>query len=643
MIVATAGHVDHGKTSLVKQITGIDTDRLDEEKKRGLSISLGYAFLQVGDGKAIGFIDVPGHKRFINTMIAGVSSIDLALIVVAADDGIMPQTAEHIEVLRFLGIRNYVLAVTKIDRVSNRRATEVSAQVLKLLGHPCPVFPIDNISASGIPALQNYLSLTARTMKAKSDSGYFRLSVDRSFNLKGIGLIVTGTAVSGSISEGDVLYLMPMRSSVRVRSIHAQDNKVTTGVAGQRCALNLVGIDNSAVNRGDWLTSQSEARVTDRFDCKLRISNSIKFSIKHYARVKLYLGAKRESANLCIIEKKELGNQLKSGDEIFAQIIVSSKTICHCGDAFILRDDSESVLVGGGMILNPFAKPIKKNSATLIKNLQVLESGLPESYLRHLLIEEGGLVDLDQFRSLWNMREDEITSLIDSTFKMVDIAQIPIQFGDYMVSKETCDAVDQSILDCMRVWHESNPRSEGAVLDAFKKKLSVQHELMLVDSRFSELVKAGVINIKSGIVSLSKFQSTIEANQSEFQMLTEAAIRQYGLKIPSLGDLKANDSLKHANLESMLWSLVKSGRLHAFGKQRFISSETLRDLAKSVISLSMKMPEFSIVDVKKHIGIGRNLTVELMEYFDLIRFTARKGNFRTVIDHELPEKLPKDK
>ena len=195
----------------------------------------------------------------------------------------------------------------------------------------------------------------------------------------------------------------------------------------------------------------------------------------------------------------------------------------------------------------------------------------------------------------------------------------------------------------MRVWHDSNPRSQGAVLDVFKKKMSAQHELMLVDNRFSELVKAGVIKIKNGSVSLSKFQSTIEANQSEYHMLIEAAIRQCGLKIPSLGDLKSNDSLKHANLERMLWSLVKSGRLHAFGRQRFVSSETLHDLAKSISSLSMKMPEFSIVDVKKHIGIGRNLTVELMEYFDLIRFTARKGNCRTVIDHELPKKLLKKK
>ena len=639
MIVATAGHVDHGKTSIIKQITGIDTDRLAEEKKRGLSINLGYAFQQVSDGCVIGFIDVPGHRRFINTMIAGVSCIDLALIVVAADDGVMPQTVEHIEVLRLLGIRSYVLAVTKTDRVPEHRASEVATQILELLEESCPVFLVDNINARGIIPLKDYLSLKAKTHQAKSDSGYFRLSIDRSFKLKGIGCVVTGTVISGSISEGDPLQLMPKELSVKVRSIHAQDKKATIGRAGQRCAFNLVGIDNAKIDRGDWLTAKEIALVTDRCDAKLTISSSIKFPIKHFARVKLYLGAKRESANLYIIERGKVGNQLKAGDEIFVQIIVSEKIVCHCGDAFILRDDSESILLGGGVILNPLAEKVKRNDATLIRHLQVLESGSPASYLRHKLVEEGGLLNLNKFRSLWNMRDDETQTLIGSTFNNDESTQILVQFEDYLVSKKTCDKVDRSIIDFLRIWHDSNPSKEGVDSDTVMTQLRTQYELELIDNRFSDLVREGMIKRKSGKVSLSTFKPTSEITQDKLEHLVEAYIRDYGVKIVSLSDLKADEALSHRDLELALWSLVKKDRLHAFGKRRFVSNETLSNLAQSISSLSARVPKFSVVDVKKHIGIGRNLTVELLEYFDVIRFTLRKGNYRTVIDHALPAKL----
>ena len=643
MIVATAGHVDHGKTSVIKQITGVDTDRLDEEKKRGLSINLGYAFQQVSDGNVLGYIDVPGHKRFINTMIAGVSCIDLALIVVAADDGMMPQTIEHIEVLRLLGIRSYVLAVTKTDRVPKSRSIEVANEVLELLGDSCPVFFVDNINAKGIIPLRDYLSLKAKTHKEKSDSGHFRLSIDRSFKLKGIGLVATGTAISGSVSEGDVLQLMPKGLPVRIRSIYAQDKKVGIGRAGQRCAFNLVGIDNAKIDRGDWITAREVALVTDRFDAKLRISSYIKFSIKHFARVKLYLGAKRESANICLIDKEKVGSKLRAGDEIFVQIIVLEKIVCHCGDAFILRDDSESILLGGGVVLNPFAHKIKKNDATVVSHLQILESGLPENYLRHLLVQEGRLVDLNQFRSLWNMRDDEIKTFIESAFETDEVARFRVQLKDYLVSKKTCDVIDQSILDYLGIWHDSNPGGGGVGVNIVIDHLLTQYESILIENRFSELLKVGVIKRKGGKVCLSELQPGSDASQYEFERLVEASITRFGAKVPSLADLKADDALTNKDLERTLWSLVKKDRLHAFGKQRFVSHETLSNLAQSVSSLSSEIPKFSVADVKKHIGIGRNLTVELMEYFDKIRFTLRKGNVRIVVDHDLPSRLLKTK
>ena len=222
MIVATAGHVDHGKTSLVKNLSGVDTDNLDEEKRRGLSINLGYAYLQADADTTIGFIDVPGHSRFINTMIAGVSSIDLALLIVAADEGLMPQTIEHIEVLSLLNISQYVVVISHIDRVEIVRAKEVAKSVQEKLGLRCPVFEVNNLNGAGIDNLKKYLVDTAKQQKAKCRRGYFRLSIDRSFLLKGIGLVVTGTAISGMVTEGDKLFLLPDNREVRVRGIYSE-------------------------------------------------------------------------------------------------------------------------------------------------------------------------------------------------------------------------------------------------------------------------------------------------------------------------------------------------------------------------------------------------------------------------------------
>ena len=240
MIVATAGHVDHGKTSLVQQLTGVDTDRLEEEKRRGLSINLGFAYRYVNEHISIGFIDVPGHNRFINTMISGVSSIDMALIVIAADDGPMPQTLEHLEVLRLLGVSEFTVVITRIDRVDCARLEEAKREVEELLDCSCPVFPVNNLDGTGIERLVDYLEERARESEQKLDHGHFRLAIDRAFLLKGTGLVVTGTAVSGTVDVGDQLHITPRKLPVRVRRIHAQDQEVQTGRVGQRCALNTL-------------------------------------------------------------------------------------------------------------------------------------------------------------------------------------------------------------------------------------------------------------------------------------------------------------------------------------------------------------------------------------------------------------------
>ena len=302
MIVATAGHVDHGKTFLVRNLTGVETDRLEEEQRRGLSISLGYAYWRPDDTTTIGFIDVPGHRRFINNMISGVSGIDLGLLVVAADDGPMPQTREHLQVMQLLGVEDYLLVISKCDRVSERRVTEVCDQTALLLPTGTPTFRISNTSGDGIDELRAELERRARDWSARTAKGHFRMSIDRAFTLQGLGLVVTGTVASGVVENGEILTLQPHGVPLRVRNIHTQDRPAAIGRAGERCALNVSGdVHKDDIDRGDWVVADNAIDSTTRFDSRIRLLQHAPFPLKHLADVKLHIGAKHCRARLLLL------------------------------------------------------------------------------------------------------------------------------------------------------------------------------------------------------------------------------------------------------------------------------------------------------------------------------------------------------
>lgn len=349
MIVATAGHVDHGKTSLVRQLTGVNTDRLAEEQRRGMTIDLGFAYRQTAAGASIGFIDVPGHRRFINTMIAGIRGVDLGMLVVDAGEGVMPQTWEHLRVLDLLGVRETVAVISKIDRVPSAQVAELS-QTLQGLLPGAPIFPVSNLTGEGLAALQAALEARAEGPSSVAPRGYFRLSVDRAFVLKGAGLIVTGTAMAGRVAVGDSLCLYTAASGsagirVRVRSLHAQDRPATQADAGQRCALNLVGdVARDDIARGDMLADARCGPPGLRFDACLRLLDDLPFTLRHLQPVKLYLGARRLSARVYFLDTESVSSV---GQTRRVQFILKAPLQVCWGDRFLIQDDSESVILGG--------------------------------------------------------------------------------------------------------------------------------------------------------------------------------------------------------------------------------------------------------------------------------------------------------
>lgn len=633
MIVATAGHVDHGKTTLIKQITGIDTDTLEEEKRRGVSINLGYAFLHE-NSESIGFIDVPGHHRFINTMISGVSSIDMALVVVAASEGLKPQTIEHFEILRLLGIKKYAIILTHIDRVDFSHRESIASQIQGLVGEEAPVFPVNNKSGDGISQLKNYLLNEAMAQDSKSEQGHFRLSIDRKFLLNGIGLVTTGTVISGRISEGDSLTLLPHRKDVRVRAIHAQNRKSSNGQIGERCALQISGIEKKDISRGDWLSACAQTPSTNRINVRLEISRHLSFTLKHLCPIKLFIGAKLISAKLYLLERKKDGNFLKAATSVFAQIIIDGQISCCSGDRFIIRDDSELVTLGGGSVIDPFAEYSPKFDDDDRNYLLALEMPTILQKLERLVVDQKCLVNLSEFEVAQNLREQDLDDLLG--VKSMQDKATTFQNGNqtYILSKERWKISQQSVLVFLRKWHENNPSLSGLEMDQILAEASPIIDEVIFPNLIQDLIDTGSLSHRDGKFSIKGIEPVVPAvDLVNWEMIKEA-IARYHQQIPTLANIKDELSLDSSVLQRALKIAVKDRQAFMIGESRFLLPDTLSFFAEKIKTFSREKSSFSVVEVKNLLSLGRNSCIDLLEYFDLIGFTKRFGAERIIIDEQ---------
>jgi len=633
MIVATAGHVDHGKTTLIKQITGIDTDTLEEEKRRGVSINLGYAFLHE-NSESIGFIDVPGHHRFINTMISGVSSIDMALVVVAASEGLKPQTIEHFEILRLLGIKKYAIILTHIDRVDISHRESIASQIQGLMGEETPVFPVNNKSGDGISQLKNYLLNEAMGQDSKSEQGHFRLSIDRKFLLNGIGLVTTGTVISGRISEGDSLILLPHRKDVRVRAIHAQNRKSSIGQIGERCALQISGIEKKDISRGDWLSACAHTPSTNRINVRLEISRHLSFTLKHLCPIKLFIGAKLISAKLYLLERKKDGNFLKAATSVFAQIIIDGQISCCSGDRFIIRDDSELVTLGGGSVIDPFAEYSPKFDDDDRNYLLALEMPTILQKLERLVVDQKCLVNLSEFEVAQNLREEDLDDLLG--VKSMQDKATTFQNGNqtYILSKERWKLSQQIVLVFLRKWHENNPSSSGLEMDQILAEASPIIDEVIFPNLIQDLIDTGSLSHRDGKFSIKGIEPVVPAvDLVNWEMIKEA-IARYHQQIPTLANIKDELSLDSSVLQRALKIAVKDRQAFMIGESRFLLPDTLSFFAEKIKTFSREQSSFSVVEVKNLLSLGRNSCIDLLEYFDLIGFTKRFGAERIIIDEQ---------
>ncbi|MDA0786737.1 MAG: selenocysteine-specific translation elongation factor, partial [Proteobacteria bacterium] len=419
MIVATAGHIDHGKTLLVKALTGIDADRLPEEKKRGMTLDLGFAYADLENGARLGFIDVPGHERLVHNMLAGVTGIDCALLVVAADDGPMPQTLEHLAILNILGISRGMVALTKIDRVDPARVEEVQAEIELLIGETslagAPIYPVSAITGDGIGDLQQRVAEMAAETEARAGNGHFRLAVDRVFTIAGAGLVVTGTAFAGTVTREDRLWIAGHDTEARVRGIHANNQDAETGQAGDRLALNLAGLDKDDIERGDWLVADPALGLFRKLDVRLHVVADAKRPLRHWTPVHVHLGAQNVTGRVAILGAESAA----PGSSVLAQLVLDAPVGACVLDRFVIRDQSAQFTLGGGHVIDLHPPRRGRARAERLDFLAALDTADPVAAFTAALERSPTGFSIGDFAAARNLTKTEMSAVLETTNAVV--------------------------------------------------------------------------------------------------------------------------------------------------------------------------------------------------------------------------------
>ncbi len=626
MIVATAGHIDHGKTTLVKALTGVDTDRLPEEKARGISIDLGFAYWKLADGDTIGFVDVPGHERFIRNMLAGVCGIDYVMLIVAADDGVMPQTIEHLHIVDLLNVTRGIAVITKTDRVAPERVTEVTAAVRALLAPTAlasiSVLPVSATNGDGVPALRDELAAAAKAHSNREHTGrHFRYAIDRAFSVAGSGTVVTGTVFNGVIASGDKLMLSPRGLEVRVRAIQKQGRAAQQAVAGERCALNLGGVDLAQVGRGDWAVAPAVHAPTQRLDVRLQVLASEAQPLKHWTPVHLHLGTADITARI----SSRRGASIAPGASALVQLIADRPLAALHGDRFIVRDQSAAHTIGGGTVIDPFAPAARRHTEARAAQLAALAQAEPGAALAALLACSPAGIDLAQFERTFNLTPERIDPLVHQGDAVTVGKEQRVA-----LPRATVHAIKQRLLEALARFHRDSPQSLGADAEAQRKALAPALAATTFSALLRELADEHKIEVSGSLVRLPQHVATANPADDKMWQSVKPVLDAAGFNVPPLRELAPAANVKEAMLKDFLHRKSRTGEVIRVTPERFYPRATLAQLAAIAQAVAQAAPggQFTAAQFRDASGIGRGLAIEILECLDRLGVTQRLGDAR---------------
>lgn len=628
MIVATAGHIDHGKTALLTALTGHQGDHRREEQVRGITIDLGYRYARLGDSGTVGFIDVPGHERFVHNMLAGAAGVDLALLVIAADDGVMPQTREHLSILALLGIPRLWVALTKCDRVDagQRAAAEADIQSL-LAGTPyreAPCFILSSITGEGVDELRQALSTETRQIGHAPEGHWFRLSVDRAFSVSGAGTVVTGTALAGRVTVGETLALTRSDGThqlVRVRSLHAQNQAADEAHGGQRVAVNLAGdrLKPEQIERGSWLIHPELLNPSRRLDIRLSLLPDAPRPLDHWSPVHVHLGAQHLTGRVALLDS----TSLKPGDTGLAQLVLNSH--CHAvwDDPVVIRDQSARQTLGGGRVLDPSGPTRQRRSETRLYQLRALASGGLEAALPSLLARADNGLSPENLQRQFN-RSSEDWQLPSASLTRATAR------GPRMFSAARWQEHHRTLLDALTRFHQEQPDEPGPDRSRLRRYGVPYLEPAVFATLLDEALTEQTIVASGPWLHRPDHKVQLSDDEEALKARLWPHLEAGGIDPPWVRDLARLENCDENDVRHLLRKLARLGQLHQVVRDLFYLEEAIDQMIRLTVDLAGEANRFEVVEFRDAVGLGRKRCVQLLEYLDRLGVTRRFGNQRRI-------------
>ncbi len=634
IVLGTAGHVDHGKTSFIRALTGIETDRLKEEKKRGITIELGFAYLDLPCGHRLGIVDVPGHEKFVKNMVAGVSGMDLVAFIIAADEGIMPQTREHFEICRLLGVKQGLIIITKKDMVDEEWLEMVIEEVREYCQESfledAPLVSVSSVSGEGMDEVRELLDSFVASQQFHEVHGPFRLPVDRIFAIKGFGSVITGTSMSGRVSIGDELCFYPRDMVAKVRGIQVHSSDVETVEAGHRTAINLQGVDTASVSRGMVAATPGSLLPGYMLDCEFLYLASNAKPLKHRARVRVHLGTAEIMGRVSLLDR----DLLQPGDIAGVQILLEEAVAVWPGDHYVIRSYSPVATIGGGEVLGNMP-PRKRKRLTdpdrgdNIKTFEILRGDDLEAKILLFLRERGSMgLSFDELAVRLGIFGKQLKKIITAPLSSRKIVVVDSATQRYL-EKSVTDQVEQSLLDTLERYHRENPLQAGLSKEELRSGLGRNVDQKVFHFCLTELQKKDLVVQEDSAVRLASHQVALQADEKQLQKDLEDWYREKALAPATMRETMEHfGNYPDALVKEVFSLLVREEKLIKVSETLYYDATAIRSLAEKVSGFIEKEGEIDAPRFKNLTGLTRKFSIPLLEYFDRIKLTIRVGDIR---------------
>ncbi|CAB1065661.1 Selenocysteine-specific translation elongation factor [Olavius sp. associated proteobacterium Delta 1] len=628
IILGTAGHIDHGKTSLIKAVTGIDTDRLKEEKERGITIELGFASLDLPSGEHLGIVDVPGHEKFVKNMVAGATGIDIVAMVIAADEGVMPQTREHMEICTLLGVQHGLIAMTKTDMV-DEEWLELALEDIREFSQgtfleDAPILPVSSMTGQGIPELISALDEIAGQIPQRRPSNLFRLPIDRVFTMKGFGTVITGSLVSGKIEVGETIMIYPSGITSKVRGIQVHNQSANEADAGMRTAINFQGLDKAAVNRGEVLSTPKALVNSYMVDVSFHYLTSNQKPLKNRTLVRFHTGTSEVMGYLILLEQEEL----PPGQTVVAQLRLDSPVAIVKDDRFVVRSYSPVRTIGGGYVLNPAPQKHKRLKPEIIQGLQDLTNNDPAVIISYH-IEQAGYrgVSFSHLKIMTNLPDKQLDTQLQHLLSQKTILQTDKE-NRIFIHQFTFDTLKQKFTEHLTDYHSTNPLKAGMPKEELKSKFPLLTDSKLFNQVLNQMIKGQQIVQEENTVRLENHRVFLGQDQADIRLKIIKTYQNGGLQPPYFRDVTKELDADPKHVQDVLMLLVEEGQIIKTKDDLFFDTGAVENLKTRLVEFLKSNGEITTPQFKEMTGVSRKFVIPLIEYFDAKNVTLRVGDSR---------------